>query len=469
MTKGFRSPLVLLVAVALLFVVGEGDGKIIHERHAADPEHQLDLQYRQEQMQEHHESEPRLRNRRLSPRVSGLRPDSRFGGVSKASLQGGAEFDSSDTYQSRALSYVKNGRMLTEDSPDFLQYYALACLFYSTNAVHNKHTIFNLGADAVLDGWTLSDGWLSTEQDKCSWHGITCDDSELVLAIQLPSNNLTGIFPPEIEHLGTSLEIIDIYNNEFVTTEGDAGNAWMGKLPKLRNLFFRTTSFEYNGIPTFWSGVETLEQIDCSNTFFSGGPIRRNAFRNLPNLWYLDIGGNIYTSGIPDTLLQLPSLTNFYAPEAMYIGYELDLRFLTQMPVIAEAWFDFTAIPTGLPTELGLVSTLTSLSLIYCEMGGTLPTELAGVVGLKDVFLFQNELMGMIPPIYGNLISLQNFYVEGNQLVGQVPESICQIRAPVGPLVGLGTDCQPGGPIDCGMSGCCTCCGADECGDADFL
>ena len=198
----------------------------------------------------------------------------------KVALKGGDEFDSPNTYQSRALQYVDDTLGLSLNDDDFVVYYALACLFYSTNAVHNKHTVSAFGLDFQLAGWTNTDGWLSVSTtavndqgvtvnvpvNKCNWHGITCDEQDRVVSVELFSNNLTGNFPPEIQHLGSTLQVIDVYDNQFLATEGDDGNDWMGKMPALRNLFFRSTSFEYHGIPTFWAGSTNLGE--CTHTCF---------------------------------------------------------------------------------------------------------------------------------------------------------------------------------------------------------
>ena len=205
--------------------------------------------------QSHEES---TSSRNLRPRVADVQTEGRFQEIAAVSVLGGAEFDQVDSYQNRALTYVRKEKGLTMDDPEFLEYYGLACLFYATNGVHNKHTISEFGEDFVLQPWLNAGGWVSTDTDKCAWFGVSCNSDNQVLAIQLASNNLMGTFPPEIVHLGESLEIIDIYFNTYCSTEGDAGNAWMGQLPKTRQLLFRSTSFEYDGIPAFWADTPTL-------------------------------------------------------------------------------------------------------------------------------------------------------------------------------------------------------------------
>lgn len=45
--------------------------------------------------------------------------------------------------------------------------------------------------------WHRNDGWLEAGSDPCSWYGIECEyrwgiDREVVAAVDLPGNNLTG-------------------------------------------------------------------------------------------------------------------------------------------------------------------------------------------------------------------------------------------------------------------------------------
>jgi hypothetical protein len=115
--------------------------------------------------------------------------------------------------------------------------------------VHNKVTRAEF-ENIDLPGWITSSKWL-TDSSFCEWHGVTCNSVGEVTRLQMDSNRMYGIFAPEVQILKESLEVIDLYGNFFLLTEGDEGNSWIGQMSKLKKLFIGSTSFEYTGIPTF--------------------------------------------------------------------------------------------------------------------------------------------------------------------------------------------------------------------------
>lgn len=210
----------------------------------------------------------------------------------------------------------------------------------------------------------------------------------------------------------------------------------------------------------------TPERIDISNTYYTEGPIRDSSFRKLPNLRYVDLGENVYTSTIPPSLSQLPNLQFLYMDNVYFDGVDQDLNFLLPMPQLVEAWMDFTYFVGGIPADMGRISTLRSLSLTFCGLEGPIPPSLGNIPNLDRIWLYQNSLTGNVPEALGNLVRVQVLYVEGNNLVGSMPDSICGRRPPFGILNFLGADCQPNtGAVACP---CCTCCGEDGCSNFSF-
>ena len=208
-------------------------------------------------------------------------------------------------------------------------------------------------------------------------------------------------------------------------------------------------------------------EIDMSNTFWTGGPIRPEAFADLTALEYLDMGNNIWDTTdqteIPSTITNLVSLENLYLDDCIFTPNRPDLNFLVGMPALFEVWMDFTQFEGGLPTGLGSISTLTSFSCTYCNLSGNIPSEL-GNTNIDRLWLYANNLDGTIPDELGTgLNRLQFLYLEGNNLRGAVPESICDRRTNNQPIGGLlsefGVDCD----VSCDGE-CCTCCGLD-CGN----
>jgi len=380
--------------------------------------------------------------------------------VSAVTLNGGVEFDDPDSYQLKALQYVTQTRGLTLQDDDFFVYYALACIYYATFQVPNKNT--EAAGLTTLDPWTTSTNWVDATADKCTWHGITCENNN-VMSIRLDSNNLFGFFPPEVQFLASSLKIIDLFDNYHLTTVGDAGNDWMGLMTNLERLYFGTTSFEYDGTPIFWNKLSKLEQLDCANSLFTG-PIRGESFNNFPELWWLDLSNNFWTSTIPTEITNLPSLTNFYMQRAEFVGVEQDLFYLIGMPQIYENWMDHTPLAGSIPTEIGTVSTLGSFSVIFCGLTGTLPIELGNLANLDFLYVYQNDIVGTVPTELGMVLNLKHLYVESTQLVGSMPSEICFNRPPLGVLTEVGANCHGNETfvLECN---CCTCCGEVECED----
>eukprot|EP00543_Licmophora_paradoxa_P005008 CAMPEP_0202444256 /NCGR_PEP_ID=MMETSP1360-20130828/3394_1 /ASSEMBLY_ACC=CAM_ASM_000848 /TAXON_ID=515479 /ORGANISM="Licmophora paradoxa, Strain CCMP2313" /LENGTH=680 /DNA_ID=CAMNT_0049060207 /DNA_START=73 /DNA_END=2115 /DNA_ORIENTATION=+ len=381
--------------------------------------------------------------------------------LSSVALQGGAEFNDPNSYQSQALRFVEQFRS-TEVLLEMIQYYALACIFFATNGKSNKRTdvAFTQFSKDNLPGWRTNSSWV-TSAGKCTWHGISCNGN-FVSQIQLPDNRLFGTFPAEVSLLSQTLETLDLYLNFYLVTEGDDGNRWIADLTSLRELFFGTTSFEYNGIPTFIGALTNLEEIDVSNTFFTRGPIPSMAFTGLTLLTYIDMADNIYTSEIPNEISQLPNLQYLYIDNVNFLGVSQTLNFLIGMSAIFENWMDFTAFVGGLPTEMGQLSTLKSFSCCFCGLSGPIPSELGNLPALDRLWVYQNDLTGTIPTELGKLSSMLYLHVEGNSLQGTMPQEICQNRVPLQLIEELGADCtsEPGGTVDCP---CCTCCSGEAC------
>jgi hypothetical protein len=64
--------------------------------------------------------------------------------------------------------------------------YALATFYYSLDG----------------DNWVARNGWLAGGQDECAWQFVTCNN-DMVQSILMPSNNLMGGVPPEVQLLAS--------------------------------------------------------------------------------------------------------------------------------------------------------------------------------------------------------------------------------------------------------------------------
>jgi hypothetical protein len=155
-------------------------------------------------------------------------------------LQGGAEWEDPETYQSKALGRTEE-QIGIESVTDakLVQYYALYCIYNATNKVPNPITdadprFVNI---ANFPEWLVTTGWEENNVDPCAgWYGVDCE-ADLVTALDLFSNILTGSFPPEVSLLAAdgdratgagNLLRIDLFGNEFLFNNFD--NSWMSFL-----------------------------------------------------------------------------------------------------------------------------------------------------------------------------------------------------------------------------------------------
>ena len=377
---------------------------------------------------------------------------------------GETEFSNPNSYQSRAKNWVLSHNFPIQDGSrmtieqQVTQFYALACIYYSTFSVRNDWTDVHFGSNVTIPGWFSNRGWLNSPQDVCSnWHGLTCDDeSGRITKIELDTNGLTGSFPPETSLLHETLSTIDLYNN-MIHNVGDKGNSWLGELTNLEYLFFGTTSFEYDGIPSELGRLSNLIELDFSNSLYFGDISQAGqVFAKLSNLEYLAMEGNAYNSSLPSELVQLPELKYLYVGSSFLEG---GIDFIPNMKSMYEIWLDDNPNLKGtISAEVGTLDQLASLSVSNCGLTGSIPTEMGLMTDMIQLWLSDNSLTGNIPSEFGDVVAMKILEVQNNELIGDMPSTICSRRR-FGSLEELGADCD--NAISC-MAECCTCCG-DEC------
>lgn len=87
------------------------------------------------------------------------------------------------------------------------------------------------------------------------------------------------------------------------------------------------------------------------------------------------------------------------------------------------------AIRGTLPSELGLLTTLRSLSIDSNRLSGNVPASLGSLTGLTQLKMDQNSFMGVLPAALGNLFQLTALILNGNRLSGTLPASLAQLKA----------------------------------------
>ena len=85
------------------------------------------------------------------------------------------------------------------------------------------------------------------------------------------------------------------------------------------------------------------------------------------------------------------------------------------------------ALTGQLPSALGGLTNLRTLSLWGNQLTGTIPTQLGNLANLEALFLDGNQLTGTIPVRLGSLANLQWLYLSENQLTGTIPAELANL------------------------------------------
>lgn len=209
------------------------------------------------------------------------------------------------------------------------------------------------------------------------------------------------------------------------------------------------TLLSYNGVPPYISKLSQLKILDISETLFVGD-LDGSVFTPLTELVYLEMGGNLYNTTLPQEIISLPSL------EALYIyenGLEGDLNFLPSLSKIVELWMDGNPYMTGtIPIHIGRLSNLMSLSITHCDLWGQIPTQIGKLTLMEQMWFYGNWLSGSIPTELVNMSNLKILGLEDNNITdATMPQGLCDKG-----MLALSADCgEDNNLVDCP---CCSCC-----------
>lgn len=140
---------------------------------------------------------------------------------------------------------------------------------------------------------------------------------------------------------------------------------------------------------------------------------------------HLEMEYNSLTGNLA-VLAELPKLEQVYLRQN---ELESHLNFLKSdnMSNLMSLWFDGNDIVMGIPTEIGELTELRSISIADTKLTGTIPTEIGLLSNLQRLWLYKNELTGTVPTELENLSSLELLKLEDNDLEGSIPHKVCKI------------------------------------------
>lgn len=156
-----------------------------------------------------------------------------------------------------------------------------------------------------------------------------------------------------------------------------------------------------------WFGITCTEEgfvnaIDLSENNLTGPALASELGLLGPTLTNLQLDGNAVTGSIPSEIGLLSSVTKFY--------------------------MHYDALTGKLPSELGAMERLTHLIFDFNSLTGTIPSELGSLSNLKRLDLAYNFLISTIPTELGRLSNLTIVYSQNNMLTGIMPSGVCDLR-----------------------------------------
>lgn len=321
------------------------------------------------------------------------------------------------------------------------------------------------------DDWSDNDLWLSAAP-LGTWYGVTTDEDDRVIALELAENELRGTIPPELTHL-TRLEQLILSRNQL------RGNIppELGSLPHLELLYLHANQLD-GKIPTELAKLRKLEQLALSWNRLSGAiPAELGGLTdltmlalsgnrlsgtippqlgNLVQLEMLALDENRLTGTVPPALDSLTRLGWLYladnqldgcVPEAWTVVEENDLDD-ADLPICTDRdalvalyeaadgrnWLDNENWLSNAPLEdwFGVTTDrddrVIELDLSESGLRGPIPPELGRLTNLSDLNLLGNQLRGEIPPELAKLSDLQFLYLSENRLSGEIPVELAGLR-----------------------------------------
>uniref|UniRef100_K3ZHC8 Disease resistance R13L4/SHOC-2-like LRR domain-containing protein n=1 Tax=Setaria italica TaxID=4555 RepID=K3ZHC8_SETIT len=279
----------------------------------------------------------------------------------------------------RNVQYLDLSRNnLSGTLPDFGAMNSFYALALYNNSISGSIP-FSLCLVQCLNILDLSGNMLSGELPTCKGDS---GPYKQMLALNLNSNNLSGVFPSALQ-MSQDLVFLDLAYNQF------SGNlpAWLGdKLPSLALLRLRSNNFSGN-IPIQLATIQGLQYIDLACNHISG---------------------------------QIPeSIVNLKTTSVLTKGQQLE--FTKGIQYMVNIDLSCNNLTGQIPQGISALVALKSLNVSWNHLSGRIPNNIGDLKALESLDLSHNELSGEIPSSISALTSLASFNLSYNNLSGRIP------------------------------------------------
>ena len=293
-----------------------------------------------------------------------------------------------------SLEWVSNNRDLDLFSDEkIIQRFVLSTVYFSMDG----------------DRWRNNAWWL-TDEDECSWHTSTtsrppCDETGAIVNLHLDLNDVSGTIPPELALLSNSLSRIDF-------SRANSRGSITGTIPSELGLLTRLEFVSFSGnnlsgsIPSEIGNWLQADLVDFGHNLLTGEIPKEIGL--LTDLTALHLENNLLFGSLPTTFGRLTSMKNLYLGTNELTGpIPSGIGNLQQLQELKMETNKFTLIPT----EIGRLILLRTLSMSDNSLQATIPTELGNLANLLSLDLEKNSLTGPIPAEIGNLFVIRGKFI----------------------------------------------------------
>ncbi|KAI4357744.1 hypothetical protein L6164_001675 [Bauhinia variegata] len=212
--------------------------------------------------------------------------------------------------------------------------------------------------EASLSNWNYSD------DNPCSWNGITCKDLRVV-SVSVPKRKLYGFLPSAL-----------------------------GTLSQLRHVNFRNNKLS-GRLPAELFGALGLQSLVLYGNSLSGSI--PNEIGKLRYLQTLDLSQNLFNGPLPAAITQCKRLRTLVLRQNNFTG-SLSDKFGSNLLSLEKLDLSYNNFSGSIPSDMGNLSSLQgTVDLSHNHFNGSIPASLGNLPEKVYIDLTYNNLSGPIP------------------------------------------------------------------------
>ena len=266
--------------------------------------------------------------------------------------------------------------------------------------------------------WTNRTKWL-TDAPLGEWFGVTTDDDGRVTELNLDTNNLTGVIPPDIGRV-QNLRVLYLGGNQLTGSIPPE----IGQLNDLRDLSLRYNQLT-GKIPAEILQLRSLVRLALGPNQLSGEI--PSEIGHLASLESLELDGNQFEGAIPPEIGNLSALRRLILTRNRITGSIPPG--IANLTALEDLVFNSNQLEGEIPPGIGNLSALRTLDFTNNRLTGEIPPGIGNLTALEALWLGQNQLTGVIPTGIGNLIVIEHLSLHTNRISGELPLEIGRLVA----------------------------------------